>query len=149
MMSTITCTFWLRRWALPVLLGLALIATAAGQAGRRAHSANEGTAVLNIVATRDDGAAEPITGKQIALYDNGVEQAIKSFSVDPSPARIVLLVDNSLSIRAEVDKLEEATREFAYEIFEGDKLLIVGYDNQAEIVSDWTDDAKQIGRAHV
>jgi Ca-activated chloride channel family protein len=41
-----------------------------------------------------------------------------------------------------VDKLEQAAREFAYEIFEGDKLLIVGYDEQAEIVSDWTDDAK-------
>jgi VWFA-related protein len=149
-MLTSTCSFWLRRLALPGLLGLALIASglsAAGQAGRRAHSANEGTSVLNIVATREDGAGEPITGKQIALYDNGVEQAIKSFSVDPSPARVVLLVDNSLSIRADVEKLEEATREFAYEIFEGDKLLIVGYDNQAEIVSDWTDDAKHIEKS--
>ena len=41
-------------------------------------------------------------------------------------------------------KLEQSAREFAYEIFEGDKLLIVGYDEQAEIVSDWTDDAKSI-----
>jgi VWFA-related protein len=56
----------------------------------------------------------------------------------------VLLVDNSLTIRADVDKLEQAAREFAYEIYEGDKLLIVGYDEQAEIVSDWTDDAKLI-----
>src|SRR4029079_13935800 len=56
--------------------------------------------------------------------------------------RIVLLVDNSLTIRADVEKLEQAAREFAYEIYEGDKLLIVGYDEQPEIVSDWTDDAK-------
>lgn len=145
-----TCKQWLGRLALTGLLALALVASglsAAGQAGRRAHSANEGTAVLNIVATRDDGAGQPITGKQIAIYDNGVEQAIKSFSVDPSPALLVLLVDNSLSIRADVEKLEEATREFAYEIFEGDKLLIVGYDNQAEIVADWTDDAKHIEKS--
>ena len=54
------------------------------------------------------------------------------------------MVDNSLTIRADVEKLERAAREFAYEIFEGDKLLIVGYDEQAEIVSDWTDDAKSI-----
>lgn len=146
-MLTSSCKFWLRRLALPVLLGLALIASAAGQVGRRAHSANEGASVLNIVASRDDGVVEPVTGKQIALYDNGVEQAIKSFSVDPSPAQIVLLVDNSLSIRADVEKLEGATREFAYEIFEGDKLLIVGYDNQAEIVSDWTDDAQHIEKS--
>jgi VWFA-related protein len=55
-----------------------------------------------------------------------------------------LLVDNSLSIRADVEKLEQAAREFAYEIYEGDKLLIVGYDEEAEIVADWTDDAKSI-----
>ncbi|MEA2204579.1 MAG: Ca-activated chloride channel [Blastocatellia bacterium] len=120
---------------------------AAGQAGRRSHSSNEGATVLNIVAVRQDKRSEPITGKQVSLYDNGVEQTIKSFSPDPSPARMVLLVDNSLTIRADVEKLEEATREFAYEIYEGDKLLIVGYDDQAEIVADWTDDAAGIEKA--
>ena len=44
----------------------------------------------------------------------------------------MLLVDNSLTIRADVEKLEKAAREFAYEIFEGDKLLIVGYDRRGE-----------------
>jgi VWFA-related protein len=96
------------------------------------------------VANRTDGRTTPITSKQVALYDNGIEQFIKNFSPDPSPARIVLLVDNSLTIRADVKKLEDAAREFAYEIFEGDKLLIVGYDEEAEIVSDWTDNAKSI-----
>lgn len=93
---------------------------------------------------REDNAEAPVTSKQLALYDNGIEQTIKSFSPDPSPARIVLLVDNSLTIRADVEKLEQAAREFAYEIYEGDKLLIVGYDEQAEIVADWTDDSKKI-----
>jgi Ca-activated chloride channel family protein len=132
------------------VVALAIIGSslhAAGQAGRRAHSANEGATVLNIVALRDDRRSEPVTGKQVSLYDNGVEQSIKSFSLDPSPARLVLLVDNSLTIRADVEKLEEATREFAYEIFEGDKMLIVGYDDQAEIVADWTDDAKAIEKS--
>ena len=46
-----------------------------------------------------------------------------------------------------MEKLEEAAREFAYEIYEGDKLLIVGYDEQAEIVADWTDDAKKIEKS--
>lgn len=132
------------------LLAPALITSpfdAAGQAGRRAHSANDGATVLNVVAIRDDRRSEPITSKHVAIYDNGVEQSIKNFALDPSPARMVLLVDNSLTIRAEVEKLEEATREFAYEIYEGDQLLIVGYDDQAEIVADWTDDAKAIEKS--
>jgi Ca-activated chloride channel homolog len=129
------------------LLLLTLISVASGQAGRRPRPADEGTVLLNVVATRENDSNARITSKQISLYDGGVEQAIKSFSLDPSPARIVLLVDNSLTIRADVQKLEEATREFAYEIYEGDKLLIVGYDDQPEIVADWTDDAKQIEKS--
>lgn len=129
------------------LLLFVLFSLASGQAGRHARPSNEAAVLLNVVATREDEASGPITSKQISLYDAGIEQTIKSFSLDPSPARIVLLVDNSLTIRAEVEKLEEATREFAYEIYEGDKLLIVGYDDQAEIVADWTDDAKQIEKS--
>lgn len=100
--------------------------------------------MVNVVATRTNNPGTHITAKQLSVYDNGVEQTIRNFTPDPSPARIVLLVDNSLTIRAEIEKLERAAREFAYEIFEGDKLLIVGYDEEAEIVSDWTDDAKSI-----
>ena len=100
--------------------------------------------MVGVVARRDDNRGNPVTSKEVSVYDNGTEQQIRNFSKDPSPARIALLVDNSLSIRADVEKLEQAAREFAYEIFEGDKLLIVGYDEQAEIVSDWTDDAKAI-----
>lgn len=114
------------------------------QAGRRQIRSGEGASMLNVLATREGDATGPLTMSQLAFYENGVEQTIKSFVPDPSPSRIVLLVDNSLTLRADIDRLEAAAREFAYEIFEGDKLLIVGYDNEAEIVSDWTDDAKKI-----
>src|ERR1041384_8545094 len=98
-----------------------------GQAGRRAHPSSEAASALNVVAVRTDGTPSPITSKEISLFDNGVEQTIRSFSPDLSPARIVLLVDNSLTLRADVEKLEAAAQEFAYEIYDGDKLLIVGY----------------------
>ncbi len=115
-----------------------------GQSGYKPNANASGGVMVGVVARREDSKTNPITSKEVSVYDNGVEQSIRNFTPDPSPARIVLLVDNSLSIRADVEKLEQAAREFAYEIFEGDKLLIVGYDEQAEIVSDWTDDAKSI-----
>ena len=114
------------------------------QSGVRPNANAAGGVMVGIVARRDDKKTGPITSKELSVYDNGVEQSIRNFTPDPSPARIALLVDNSLTIRADVEKLEQAAREFAYEIYEGDKLLIVGYDEQAEIVSDWTDDAKAI-----
>src|SRR5213593_2709746 len=127
-----------------LLTAACLLSTLLAQAGRRAHPSPDASTVLNVVAARVNGSATPITSKDISLFDNGAQQTIRNFAPDLSPARIVLLVDNSLTIRADVDKLEKATLEFAYEIFDGDKLLIVGYDNNAEIVSDWTDNAKKI-----
>jgi len=126
------------------LLMLMLCNVLLGQAGRRANTTTQGGVLVSIVARRDNNSAGQITGKQIAIYDNGVEQTLRNFTPDPTPARMVLLVDNSLTLRADVQKLEQAAREFAYEIYEGDQLLIVGYDEQAEIVADWTDDAKAI-----
>ena len=135
-----------RSWRVLILLiaGGCFAGALFAQAGRRAHPTSEAASALNVVAVRTDGASSPITSKDISLFDNGVEQTIRNFSPDLSPARIVLLVDNSLTLRADVEKLEAAAQEFAYEIFDGDKLLIVGYDNSAEIVADWTDDAKKI-----
>ena len=128
-----------------ILLAIgALCVSMLGQSGYKPNANASGGVMVGVVARRESNKTIPVTSKEVSVYDNGVEQSIRNFTPDPSPARIVLLVDNSLTIRADVEKLEQAAREFAYEIFEGDKLLIVGYDEQAEIVSDWTDDAKAI-----
>jgi VWFA-related protein len=133
------------------LLCLLLAGLAAGQAGRRTGGETdinkERGMFLNVTALREDGSGERVNAKELALYDGGMEQSIQSFSPDPSPARIVILVDNSLGLRADVEKLQKATREFAYEIYEGDQVMVVGYDQNPEIISDWTDDAKKIEAA--
>ena len=136
-----------KRGFIAILAILLVAASIVGQSGNRPNANAAHGVLVGVVARRDDQRTNPITSKEVSVYDNGFEQSIRNFTPDPSPARIVLLVDNSLSIRADVEKLEQAAREFAYEIYEGDKLLIVGYDEQAEIVSDWTDDAKSIEKA--
>jgi len=132
-------------------LGLSLISCAVlayAQAGRRtAGTARERSALLNVTAARDNSPGSIIGSDEVALYDDGLEQKVQSFTPDPGPARIVLLVDNSLSVRADVPKLTQLAREFVYEIYDGDQLLVVGYDENAEIISDWTDDAKVIERS--
>ena len=121
-----------------------LLVSIFAQSGYKPNAGASGGVMVGVIARHDDNKTVPVTSKEVSIYDNGVEQTIRNFTPDPSPSRIVLLVDNSLTIRADVDKLEQAAREFAYEIYEGDKLLIVGYDEQAEIVADWTDNAKSI-----
>jgi VWFA-related protein len=132
-----------------LLGGLFAVGLAAGQAGRRSQPAGEPVdrgVVLNVVARAED-PEERVEARQVSLYDGGMEQSIQSFVPDRSPAHIVLLLDNSLRLRADVEKLQQAVREFAYEIYEGDKLMVVGYDKNAEIITDWTDDAKVVEKA--
>lgn len=138
----------LKAFTVVLIIGLLLAAAALGQAGRRtggeADINRERGMFLNVTAAREDGSEERVTAKEVSIYDGGQEQTIQSFTPDPTPARIVILVDNSLGLRADVEKLQKATREFAYEIYEGDQVMVVGFDQQPEIISDWTDDAKKI-----
>jgi Ca-activated chloride channel family protein len=115
------------------------------QSRRRAAGTfdSEGT-ILSVVASRAGDSKDVIKPENLFLYENGIEQKIKNFSFDPSPSRILMLVDNSQTVRADVELLKKATMEFAYEIFDGDQLFIVGYDEKPEIVQEWTDDAKKI-----
>src|SRR5215218_3891551 len=130
------------------VLLLSLVATAViGALGQSRHTSKggdlEGT-LLSVTASRSDGKKDPIKIDNLSLYENGFEQKIRNFAYDPSPSRIVLLVDNSETLPADIEKLKKATMEFAYEIFDGDQLFVLAYDEKAEIVQEWTDDAKKM-----
>lgn len=130
------------------LLATGLVAAAAfAAAGQSRHSVRatdtEGT-VISVTAWRTDEKKEPIKVENLFLYENGIEQKIRNFSYDPSPSRIVILVDNSQTLPTDVEKMKAATMEFAYEIFEGDQIFVLAYDEKAEIIQEWTDDAKKI-----
>lgn len=100
--------------------------------------------ILSVTAWRSDKKEDPIKLENLYLYENGIEQKIKNFSFDPSPARIAILVDNSQTLRADVEKMNKAVMEFAYEIFDGDQLFVLAFDEKPEIIQEWTDDAKKI-----
>jgi Ca-activated chloride channel family protein len=111
----------------------------------RTLSTVEGS-VISVTAKREKGS-EPISLKEVFLYENSIEQRLRNFSFDPSPARIVVLVDNSQSLRTELEALRNAVLEFAYEIYDGDQLFVIGYDETAEIIQEWTDDAENIRKS--
>lgn len=112
----------------------------------RGDAATEGT-VLTVTAVREDKKTDPIRPDNLNLYENGIEQKIKNFSLDPSPSKIVILIDNSQTLQISVEQMKKAAMEFAYEIFEGDQLFVLAYDTKAEIIQEWTDDAKKMETA--
>jgi VWFA-related protein len=118
-------------------------ASAQSRRSAKATTEADGT-IVSVTAWREGGKTEPIKPENLYFYENGIEQKIKNFSFDPSPARIVLLVDNSQTLPTDIEKLKQATMEFAYEIFDGDQLFVVAYDEKPEIIQEWTDDSKKM-----
>lgn len=138
---------YLRRAFLPFLTLL----LAASLFGQSRHSAKgdsaAGGAVLSVIATREDKKPDPIRVENLNLYENGIEQKINNFVSDPSPSRIVLLVDNSQTLQTSVEKMKDAAMQFAYEIYDGDQIFTLAYDQKPEIVEEWTDDPKKMEKA--
>jgi Ca-activated chloride channel family protein len=114
------------------------------QSRHSAATINSDETVINVIASRKDQKKDPIKVENLFLYENGFEQKIKNFSFDPSPSRIVILVDNSQTLPTDLEKMKKAAMEFAYEIFDGDQLFVIAYDEKPEIVQEWTDDAKKM-----
>ncbi len=151
---------------LPVSLSLCALwlccfaATAAAQSGRATISGRS-TTVVHVIAHRVEDPNKPksllsgdaarkeedekIIPKQVMeIYDGGVRQKIEAFVPDPTPARIVVLMDNSLTLQSDVTKLAGVPAAFAPEIYEGDKVMVIGYDTKPEVITDFTDDPKQL-----
>ncbi|HTH50947.1 MAG TPA: VWA domain-containing protein [Pyrinomonadaceae bacterium] len=133
-----------RRAILPLLtLLIAVPAFAQSHHASKGENATEGS-VLSVFANRSDKKTDPIKVADLSLYENGIEQKIKNFVTDPSPSRIVILVDNSQTLQTSVDDMKQAAMQFAYEIYDGDQIFTLAYDEHAEIIQEWTDDPKKM-----
>jgi len=139
-----------------LLLGSAALLLA--QSGRTTVSSRR-TTVVNLIAQRVDDPSKPrpllasashqeaekfITKNDLEFFDGGVLQKIEALAPDPSPARIVVLMDNSATLQTDVKKLAAIPAAFAPEIYEGDKVMVIGYDVKPEVITDFTDDPKQL-----
>ena len=123
---------------------LLFVSVAGAQSRRNARGMDTDGAIINVTAMREDKKTDPIRIENLYLYENGATQKIKNFSFDPSPSRIVILVDNSQTLPTSIELMKKAAMEFAYEIFDGDQLYTIAYDEKAEIIQEWTDDAKKM-----
>lgn len=126
---------------------LIFASVAAAQSRRNVRGSDVEGTILNVTVSRTDKKTDPIKLEDLFLYENGIEQKIKNFVIDPSPSKIVILVDNSQTLPTSVEALKAAVMEFAYEIFDGDQLFVLAYDEKAEIIQEWTDDAKKMEKS--
>ena len=107
-------------------------------AGRRVVS-------LNVIVHAPEGRL--VTRDDFDLYDSGVAQEIESFTKLDTGSRIVLMVDNSEMLKAEPGLLQKAVEAVVDELYQDDQMMIVGYNESADIVEDMTGELAKLQAA--
>ncbi|MFL6213325.1 MAG: VWA domain-containing protein [Blastocatellia bacterium] len=126
-----------------VLVGAGTFA-ASGQSGK-GNGPSRRTMTLNVIVHAPEGRT--VTREDVDLYDGGLPQEIESFAKLDSGSRIVLMIDSSQSLRAELPALQKAAEAVVNELFADDQMMIVGYNETAEIVQDMTPDLNALQAA--
>ena len=114
------------------------------QSGKGAGSGRR-TATLNVIVQAPKDTK--VTKDLVDLYDGGIAQEIETFAPVEVGSRIVLLVDNTMNLKADGAALQKAALALANELFEDDQMMVVGYNESAVILEDLTPDLKKLQEA--
>lgn len=130
--------------ALLILLAVTLMAVGAGRQAGRGTSGRR-VVTLNVIAHAPDD--RQILKEDFELYDSGTIQEVDSFSRVDSGSRLVLMVDGSTSLRAEAEALKKAVEAVIAELYADDQLMVVEFNETADIIEDMTPDLKALEAA--
>ena len=138
-----------RRAILKMLLTFLMIWSPAPQSvwAQSGRSTNNGekSALLNlIIHNTKSNEIGNFSKDQLALYDGGIEQEIDYLRADPTGARIIVLIDISQTLRTEKIQLQKSLETFIQALQQDDQMMIIGFNEQAEILVDFTSDNKTL-----
>jgi VWFA-related protein len=121
-----------------IALAFASVMTNAEAQSGKGSGPSRRTLTLNVIVHAPEGRA--VTREDFDLYDGGMPQEVESFAKLDSGSRIVLMIDSSASLRAEMPALQKAVEAVVNELYADDQMMMIGYDDNAEIVEDMTPD---------
>jgi VWFA-related protein len=123
---------------------VSLVAVGFAQSGK-GTGAGRRSVTLNVIAHAPVG--KQVTKEDFDLYDSGTAQEIESFSHLDVGSRVVLLVDSSANLKAEVPALEKAMEAIIDELYQDDQMMVVFYNESAEIIEDMTPELAKLRTA--
>lgn len=139
------------------LLTLLLLTTSALPQDRpRPEDDQEGTIRLrtelvsiDVNVTDRTGAriTPPLRAEDFVVYENGVRQTISNFSLTEAPFNVVLLIDTSGSTAENLELIRQAARKFLDELRPKDRVAVVAFHKQIELLEDLSTDRTKIEAA--
>ena len=78
------------------------------------------------------------------LWEDGAEQNVAFFSSVDKPFSLVLMIDTSASTRFRLEDIQDAAIAFVNQLRQDDRVMVVSFDDQVRILSEFTSDRSRL-----
>lgn len=99
------------------------------------------------VSGANAAAVKSLKADDFAIYEDGVRQKIAHFAATEEPYTLLLLLDISGSTRDEITLMKRAARNFLGELRFDDRVGVIVFSRQSEMVAEFTDPRAQAASA--
>ncbi|MFN2533415.1 MAG: VWA domain-containing protein [Pyrinomonadaceae bacterium] len=107
------------------------------------------TEVMIPVTVRDDSGRlmSNLTRDDFKVFEDGRQQPLADLALRQVPVDVVLMVDASSSVANNLDDFRRAAEAFAGKLAADDRISLIKFDDQVEVLQDWTKSRFQLHRA--
>ena len=103
---------------------------------------------LPVSVTDRNGRYIPNLRKEdFRLWEDGVEQQVAFFNAVDKPFSVVLMIDTSGSTRFRLEDIQDAAITFVNQLRRDDKVMVVSFDGDVQVLSDFTTDRYRLREA--
>ena len=100
---------------------------------------------LPVSAMDRDGRYVPNLQKEdFRIWEDGVEQDVAFFQSVDKPFSVVLMLDTSPSTKFQLEDIQDAAITFVNQLRSDDKVMVVSFDGEVRILSEFTTDRRQL-----
>ncbi len=92
------------------------------------------------VMDRDGRYVPNLRKEDFRLWEDGAEQQVAFFSSVDKPFSVVLMLDTSGSTRFRLEDIQDAAIAFTNQLRPDDRVMVVSFDDQVRVLSDFTSD---------
>jgi Ca-activated chloride channel family protein len=130
--------------------GLALFYPAVAQSDADTAYFSATTNLVKVpISVFDEGGlmAGELRKEDFRLWENQTQQEIRSLGVDASSISVLLVLDTSPSSRSELARMKTAALTMAQRLGRNDRVSIITFDENVNLILDWTTDTGRVRRA--
>ena len=109
----------------------------------------ETSEVMLPVTVRDSSGRliSDLTRNDFHVFEDNREQPLSDLAIRQVPVDVILMVDASSSVAANLDDFRRAAEKFAERLDPNDRICLIKFDDHVELLQDWTKSRFQLQRA--